>query len=70
MSRSRKDAWLRDEIILALDLYQREGRNPSAEATESTGQELRSIPVEAHLADDPQFRNAAAVNSRSPTSLR
>jgi len=26
MARSRKQAWLRDELILALDLYVREGK--------------------------------------------
>ena len=61
MARSRKDAWLRDEIILALDLYRREGRNPSADAVAELSQQLRSIPIERKLAEDPQFRNPSGV---------
>ncbi|MEZ5076966.1 MAG: HNH endonuclease [Solirubrobacterales bacterium] len=52
---------MRDEIILALDLYRREGRNPSTTSAVSLSDQLRSIPIEADLADDPQFRNPAAV---------
>jgi 5-methylcytosine-specific restriction protein A len=61
VSKSRKAAWLRDEIILALDLYRREGRNPSGESVTELSRQLRSIPLEKHLADDAHFRNAAAV---------
>ncbi|MEA2332471.1 MAG: 5-methylcytosine-specific restriction enzyme [Thermoleophilaceae bacterium] len=61
MARSRKDAWLRDELILALDLYQREGRNPSAPAVEELSNLLRAIPVEPELASEPTFRNLAGV---------
>jgi 5-methylcytosine-specific restriction protein A len=59
--KSRKDAWIRDEVILALDLYRREGRNPSREALEEVSEQLRSIPVERHWADDPKFRNPTGV---------
>jgi len=59
--RSRKDAWLRDEVILALDLYRREGRNPPARAIEEVSQQLRALPIERHLAADPKFRNPTGV---------
>jgi len=32
MARSRKQAWLRDELILALDLYVREGKDANVVA--------------------------------------
>lgn len=55
------DAWMRDELILALDLYLREGRSPSQESVEVLSDLLRSIEVERHLADEPKFRNPAAI---------
>jgi 5-methylcytosine-specific restriction enzyme A len=61
MARSRKDAWLRDEIILALDLYRQEGRNPPAEAIAEVSKQLRAIPIEPQLSDDPLFRNPSGV---------
>jgi 5-methylcytosine-specific restriction enzyme A len=62
--RSRKDAWLRDELILALDLYRREGRNPSSESVRELSEQLRSIPLEPHLAEDPVFRNEVGVRMK------
>jgi 5-methylcytosine-specific restriction protein A len=64
MARSRKDAWLRDEIILAFDLYRREGRNPSQASVAEVSTQLRSIPIEPHLADDPRFRNTVGVRMK------
>lgn len=61
MPPSRKDAWLRDEIILALDLYRREGRNPSEAGVAEVSDLLRSIPIESHLAEAPTFRNRTGV---------
>jgi 5-methylcytosine-specific restriction protein A len=61
MARSRKEAWLRDELILALDLYRREGRNPPASSVQALSELLRAIPIEPELAGNPQFRNANAV---------
>lgn len=61
MPPSRKDAWLRDEIIVALDLYRREGRNPSEEGVAEVSSLLRSIPIESHLAANPKFRNRTGV---------
>src|SRR5262249_33523083 len=58
---SRKDAWLRDELILALDLYRREGRNPSEESVQELSDVLRSIPIEQQLADAARFRNPTGV---------
>lgn len=62
--RSRKVAWMRDELILALDLYIREGRNPSPESINELSKVLRSIPVEIHLAEDPSFRNQKSVHAK------
>src|SRR4051812_30413452 len=61
MARSRKDAWLRDELILALDLYRREGRNPPSSAVQALSDLLRAMPIEPELAADPRFRNANGV---------
>lgn len=60
--RSRKRAWMRDELILALELYGREGQNPSSEAKKELSAVLRSIPVEPELAQDPKFRNSPGVS--------
>lgn len=58
---SRAQAWLRDELILALDLYMREGPNPgSGPATELSGV-LRSIPIEEKLTESPRFRSPQSV---------
>lgn len=59
---SRKRAWMRDELILALALYDREGPNPSGVGKEELSAILRSIPVEPELADDPRFRNRPGVS--------
>jgi 5-methylcytosine-specific restriction protein A len=59
--RSRKNAWLRDELILALDLYRREGRSPTHDSVEALSRLLRAIPIEPELAQNPSFRNFAAV---------
>ncbi len=61
MARSRSTAWLRDELILALDLYRREGRNPAAASVTELSHTLRSIPIEIEKADEPGFRNLAGV---------
>lgn len=59
--RSRKQAWMRDELILALDLYLREGRGASLGSREELSEALRSIPVEPELCDDPKFRSAQSI---------
>ena len=59
--RSRKSAWLRDELILALDLYRREGRNPPSTAIREVSESLRMIPIERDLAEGASFRNPTAV---------
>ena len=61
MARSRKQAWLRDELILALDLYLREGQNPSRDSVEALSKLLRELPIERDLAADARFRNASGV---------
>ncbi len=62
MARSRTQAWLRDELVLALDLYRRADRNPPSADLQELSTLLRAIPVEQHLADNPGFRNANAVS--------
>jgi 5-methylcytosine-specific restriction protein A len=52
---------MRDELILALDLYVREGPNPSGEAKNELSALLRSIPIEPELAENPRFRNRPGV---------
>jgi 5-methylcytosine-specific restriction protein A len=61
VARSRKQAWLRDELILALDLYLREGQNAPAAARQEVSDLLRAIPIEVELAADPRFRSRQAV---------
>lgn len=61
MARSRKNAWLRDELILALDLYRRAGRKPSLSQLDDLSATLRDIPIEQELALDPKFRGRDSV---------
>ena len=61
MAKPRNQAWLRDELILALDLYLREGSVPSDESVRDLSQVLRALPIDRHFADDPRFRNENAV---------
>jgi hypothetical protein len=63
MARSCADAWLRDEVILALalDLYRREGCSPATAAIAEVSEQLRAIPIEQRHAADPQFRNFSSV---------
>lgn len=62
MARSRKTAWLRDELILALDLYRRAGRKPSLPQLDELSATLRSMPIERELALDPAFRGRDSVH--------
>ncbi len=61
MSRSRKQSWLRDELILALELYRRHGRIVPRKDLEALSSILRTLPVERDLAIDPTFRNVNSV---------
>jgi len=63
-SRTRRLAWLRDELILALDLYLREGHTAPLAARQALSDLLRAFPVEPELAADPQFRSLASVNRK------
>ncbi len=63
MKPNRK-TWLPDELILALDLYDREGWNPGPKSLEELSSQLRSIPIEIERAEDPSFRSAGAVARR------
>src|SRR5438067_1116070 len=59
--RSRKVAWLRDELILALDLYVREGPAPPVATRQAVSDLLRAIPIEPELTADPTFRSRQSV---------
>ncbi|HZO07175.1 MAG TPA: HNH endonuclease [Solirubrobacterales bacterium] len=52
---------MRDELILALDLYFQKGRNPGGEAAQQLSETLRAIPVESWRTDDPKFRSPQSV---------
>ncbi len=60
----RARSWLRDERLLALDLYLREGPNAPVASTEALSQLLRSFPIESELANDPRFRSEPAVRRK------
>jgi len=62
--KTRRRAWLRDEQILALDLYFSEGPNGSSESIHSLSYTLRRFPIEHHLADDATFRSIASVKRK------
>jgi 5-methylcytosine-specific restriction protein A len=63
-SKSRAVEWLRDERILALDLYVREGASPPRASTQKLSELLRAIPIEQELAASPSFRSRAAVRRK------
>src|SRR5581483_11692990 len=63
-TRSRSVAWLRDEIILALDLYMTEGPNASAASLKGLSDTLRSIPIEESFSPDSAFRSSASVRRK------
>jgi hypothetical protein len=60
----RRRRWLRDELVLALDLYVREGVGASANAVQDLSHLLRAYPVEQNLATDPRFRSTGAVKRK------
>lgn len=55
---------MRDELILALDLYFQDGRKARKASCEGLSEILRSIPVEPELAEDPKFRNWKGVYAK------
>jgi hypothetical protein len=61
VARSRKQAWLRDELVLALDLYMRAGAQAGIAEQQEISDILRAIPIEQHLATDPTFKSRQAV---------
>jgi 5-methylcytosine-specific restriction protein A len=60
----RKTAWMRDEVIVALDLYLREGKNPHMALCAEVSSVLRSIPIEAENRSDPKFRSPKSVATK------
>lgn len=61
---SRRRAWLRDELILALDLYMREGPNVPVQQVRELSDVLRAFPIEPELASDPRFRSPNSVGQK------
>jgi 5-methylcytosine-specific restriction protein A len=62
MARPRRRAWLRDELILALDLYIRIGKAAPVESRHKVSELLRALPIERELTADPKFRSEKAVS--------
>jgi 5-methylcytosine-specific restriction enzyme A len=60
----RRSAWLRDEVIVALDLYLREGKNPRMESCAEVSSILRAIPIETDNLSDSKFRSPKSVASK------
>jgi 5-methylcytosine-specific restriction protein A len=54
---------MRDEVVLVLELYLRDGV-VSLGRCGPLSEELRSLPVERHLAVEPSFRNPPSVRSK------
>jgi 5-methylcytosine-specific restriction enzyme A len=65
----RKTAWMRDELIVALDLYFREDKNPRMAACAEVSSVLRAIPIEMNNLSDPEFREPASVRSKTQNFL-
>jgi hypothetical protein len=59
---------MRDELILALELYFRGGPDPGADAAQELSDVLRAIPVETELTADPRFRSPQSVTYKLQTS--
>jgi len=64
MPRSRRRVWLRDELILAFDLYVRQGVSAQRESIEELSAVLREFPIESELASNPAFRSRASVRRK------
>lgn len=60
--KSRARSWLREEVILALDLYLADGLH-DLRGREDLSRFLRALPIEPELAADVTFRNEQAVRN-------
>ena len=69
MAASRKNQWLRDELILALDLYYREGPNAAQSSLDELSDTLRAIPIEPHLAAADDDAGAPLEQARASLAL-
>lgn len=61
----RNPIWVRDEVILALDLYLRSGRRQLAETHEEVvllSGVMRMLPIHSPESRDPTFRNPAGIS--------
>jgi 5-methylcytosine-specific restriction protein A len=61
MSANQNTHWLRDELILVLDLYIREGVSPTQQTQGEMSDLLRKMPIDVELRARPKFRSAGAV---------
>ena len=61
MSTNQNPPWLRDELILVLDLYIREGISPAQQTQGEMSDLLRKMPIDVELRARPTFRSAGAV---------
>jgi 5-methylcytosine-specific restriction protein A len=55
---------MREELVLALELFMRKGVNAPQADAQSLSDTLRALPIERHLAQDPAFRSRAAVRRK------
>jgi 5-methylcytosine-specific restriction protein A len=62
--RSREHEWLRDELILALDLYLQDGSSAPPARRKALSDLLRSIPIEQHLTSKARFRSPRSVDGK------
>jgi 5-methylcytosine-specific restriction protein A len=63
-SAGRRTRWLRDEGMLALDLYFREGPRVPIAAVRQLSRLLRALPIESYLAADATFRSLSSVGTK------
>lgn len=61
---SGREAWIRDEIVLLLAFYRRQGSEAPASALEELSKTLRGLPVERWLAEDPEFRSPEEIKAK------
>lgn len=64
MARSLNTPWLRDELVLTLDLYVREGMRPALALRRELSHALRSFPEAADLSVASEFRDVPSMNGK------
>lgn len=58
---SRRQGWIRDELILAMDLVQRTGSRTTPKEIDELIESLRKLPIEAQLSESSSFRDRREV---------